>query len=1128
MTTRRIGIEVEGKVILDADVTKAKDKIKGLETIGGGAVPTGAAPTVGGSPHAPPAQNGQNTPNASYFEHLAERSMHAINARYQQARTPAQFRDLGDSIERAMYNATQSGNKALIENLGKLSAEIKKMEEEFHRARTAHGNGAGNGGGGGAPGAPGGASGSNAGTWLQNLFGGRMNGVGQWLAGQGSQAVLGGLTGGLGGAVGGGLFAGAARFLTGPLGMGIGALSAANYAFNAVSNNVTEANAPARNEIMGYADLARQYGSSKDFMGLFRDPNGWTNNRFARLGYNATQAAHVAAIYDRPGGMMNDTESILQFARTTGTEDSRSAAIAQQIGRAGVGGVQGGNADNTLRILKLAMTEGVKSGIAQSETLNAMSTAVQRNTSRGTSTNDTALAFFASMSRRMNDRTNTNPMLRGEHGMNVMQGFMGGLGNGGGDQGVEFLLINSLLKKGLPDSMKAGMTVKGADGKQWRTDEGRYYDNLSAESPVEAARYLMQRAASGKNPQLLESLAGTIDDASGGSTYLKTLMYKTLNPSASPEQLAGIIGGGGISKFFEDSTDPAALERYKQGASLTTDAQGNNVIANQTMYLRVAESDREMLKSIASLNLTAGLEGVLADFKNVFAGLRMDLSKLLGGEITQGGSLAGRTGAGWKNPSTYKPTTPPTAGGGAGVDSGGGQGAGGGAGPTGFARTVSAVAAVESTNGTNPRMNDGSARGLFQMQSRYLFGPNGWAKAAGVDMRNPDGTAVSNEAQAHAWQAAHPDLADRIAVNRLSAIEQGVRAQFAKQGENVSDAHVAGIVAAIWHQNGGLTLDFKAPITSTKNPLQPLVSKGRLPSARGQIPAVDAGDGITHRTQYDKAVKAFNDKNLTPAAISGAGQGTGQRTQLAPGSETVVFTQGFGANKNNKKLGYDGRGHLGWDFRIGEAGVGGEAVHSRTEGKVVQAGPNASWGGNTVIVERADGYRVLHGHLGKVNVKAGQAVGLQTVIGTEGTSGGHAGMSPHLHIEVTDKNGRVVDPAVLFGNQQMKVGGRVKGFRGGGYTGDVGRDEVAGIVHGQEYVMTAEATRRFRPLLDSLNAGAGAAGGTVQVNLGGTLNVSVNLSAGARDALSSEYQAFQGRAGRIISADVRNARGVRG
>lgn len=48
------------------------------------------------------------------------------------------------------------------------------------------------------------------------------------------------------------------------------------------------------------------------------------------------------------------------------------------------------------------------------------------------------------------------------------------------------------------------------------------------------------------------------------------------------------------------------------------------------------------------------------------------------------------------------------------------------------------------------------------------------------------------------------------------------------------------------------------------------------------------------------------------------------------------------------------------------------------------------------------------------------------------------------------------------------------GFKDGGYTGDGGVGDVAGAVHGQEFVMHAEATRRHRPLLEHLNAGGTA------------------------------------------------------
>lgn len=47
-----------------------------------------------------------------------------------------------------------------------------------------------------------------------------------------------------------------------------------------------------------------------------------------------------------------------------------------------------------------------------------------------------------------------------------------------------------------------------------------------------------------------------------------------------------------------------------------------------------------------------------------------------------------------------------------------------------------------------------------------------------------------------------------------------------------------------------------------------------------------------------------------------------------------------------------------------------------------------------------------------------------------------------------------------------------KGFREGGYTGGMGVGEVAGVVHGQEFVVNAKATRRWFPMLDAMNSGA--------------------------------------------------------
>src|SRR5699024_12069445 len=59
----------------------------------------------------------------------------------------------------------------------------------------------------------------------------------------------------------------------------------------------------------------------------------------------------------------------------------------------------------------------------------------------------------------------------------------------------------------------------------------------------------------------------------------------------------------------------------------------------------------------------------------------------------------------------------------------------------------------------------------------------------------------------------------------------------------------------------------------------------------------------------------------------------------------------------------------------------------------------------------------------------------------------------------------------------------VKGFKQGGYTGNMGSSQVAGVVHGQEYVFDAQSTKRIG--VDNLNAmrRGDKVGGDVQVNI---------------------------------------------
>lgn len=67
------------------------------------------------------------------------------------------------------------------------------------------------------------------------------------------------------------------------------------------------------------------------------------------------------------------------------------------------------------------------------------------------------------------------------------------------------------------------------------------------------------------------------------------------------------------------------------------------------------------------------------------------------------------------------------------------------------------------------------------------------------------------------------------------------------------------------------------------------------------------------------------------------------------------------------------------------------------------------------------------------------------------------------------------------------------GHASGGYTGNYGTDQVAGVVHGQEWVANAATTRRFRPQLEAMQKGQ-APGGGVNVNIHNHAGVQVEKS----------------------------------
>jgi tape measure domain-containing protein len=110
---------------------------------------------------------------------------------------------------------------------------------------------------------------------------------------------------------------------------------------------------------------------------------------------------------------------------------------------------------------------------------------------------------------------------------------------------------------------------------------------------------------------------------------------------------------------------------------------------------------------------------------------------------------------------------------------------------------------------------------------------------------------------------------------------------------------------------------------------------------------------------------------------------------------------------------------------------------------------------------------------------------------------------------------------------------RVPPFSSGGYTGNVGTNTPAGIVHGQEYVVNAEATRKYRPMLEAINKGgpvpsgsksSGAAGAAPVINItnnaGADVQASVSPTTGEIEVMIERKMAQ--RVDGLVSASITN------
>jgi murein DD-endopeptidase MepM/ murein hydrolase activator NlpD len=156
------------------------------------------------------------------------------------------------------------------------------------------------------------------------------------------------------------------------------------------------------------------------------------------------------------------------------------------------------------------------------------------------------------------------------------------------------------------------------------------------------------------------------------------------------------------------------------------------------------------------------------------------------------------------------------------------------------------------------------------------------------------------------------------------------------------------------------------------------------------------------------SITAPSGRSAAPSSPSSQDQDAGSKqeyeiTDLQLPVQAPI-SSAFGIRRD--PLSHQARFHKGLDLAAPE----GMNVVPALSGTVVSAGYESGYG-NTVVVLHAGGVQTRYGHLGTINVKAGDSITSQDVLGTVGNTGRSTG--PHLHFEVI-RMGRPVDPLTSY------------------------------------------------------------------------------------------------------------------
>lgn len=758
-----------------------------------------------------------------------------------------------------------------------------------------------------------------------------------------------------------------------------GTIGAVNY----IDRTIQRSNNLARSTVQADADLARQYGITSDPLTMFRGTDLLTRPELASLGYTAADAGRIAAMYNLPGGMRGDVTNILKFARVNAMDEGLVAQAGRTLGVTGI--AERGNNLQALQTLSQAMADGLKEGVAGSDTFRQLVNYAEAQLKQGVTSNQQSLQYMAGLQQAL--ASTGNRALQGEAGAKTMDSLMGGI-TGKNDYASQAYLFQST---GGFSAKELGLTGV----------EARGYEALQKSSPMQAFTQALGLIRAGRGSGTTKTkLASAMYDASGGNPAILSAMLSDWGIEGDA-QLQFLGQKGSFVSTFTESQSQAG--RYSKAGEML-DPQGKNRVAWNSIYKDKLEQETQWLNSTSSLVVTGSLEERLAKFRFKMA---ETISKALGGKtLLQPGSLEGTPGANSENlvvKSGQQNTQFP------------------------LDKTLYAIAQVESSGGYDPNMNKGDgARGAYQ-----LFGQNivGWdpknpnpagdydKKYLGREAVGPDGKPITSPAAAREWITNNPEAVQKIVQGFITEKSRQVRAQYKKAGIDFADkggekflnAVVAAAVGVLWH-NGekwdGITDkdgNILPPDKWNTNPRADGVSDAEYGNRMFQA-YMSGSVGAPVSPKPGKKTTPAPPKKLTPEQQQNVDYND-VLNRLNVTNITMEAGQKYSTALRNQYPNLP-ETHQGVDFTIGGSGPGDEIRNIFEGAKVTGASKGFNDGyGNMVTLKLKNGLEARLAHLQEIKVKAGQILKMDDLIGLEGSTGNST--NPHLHMELR-KDGKAI------------------------------------------------------------------------------------------------------------------------